>query len=194
MPVHCKGETETTDPVEPYEHQIAVVDVTSSKTVVGQGYSSMVDVTLENKGLHSETFDLTVCANSTTIYEATDVILASRASTIITFAWSTVGFTKGNYDIIATASSVLWETDTADNVHDNCHIQIGKPGDIVLDHVIDIFDLVRVALHFGHTPDDFHLPKTPEYTLCCNADITGNGKVDIIDIVIIALHFGETDL
>jgi hypothetical protein len=43
-------------------HDVAVVNVTSSKTVVGKGYSTSVNVTVENQGYFTETFNVTLYA------------------------------------------------------------------------------------------------------------------------------------
>jgi len=43
-------------------HDIAISNVTSSKTVVGQGFSSNINVTVENQGTYTETFNVTLYA------------------------------------------------------------------------------------------------------------------------------------
>jgi hypothetical protein len=66
-------------------HAIAITDVTSSKTVVGQGYSLNVTVTAADLGDYPETFNTTIYANATAIYvQARD--LESGASTTPSFA------------------------------------------------------------------------------------------------------------
>jgi len=95
-------------------HDIAVVSIMLSKTVVGQGYSVLIGVGFWNYGNHAETFNLTVYANTTSIAAQT-VTLTSGNSTTITFTWNTTGFALGNYIISAYAWPVPGETDTADN-------------------------------------------------------------------------------
>jgi len=77
---------------------IAVTNVMPLKTVVGEGYSLSINVTVENQGGYTETFNVTVYDNSTTI-GTQSMTTASRHSSIITFTWNTTGFVKGNYDI-----------------------------------------------------------------------------------------------
>jgi hypothetical protein len=61
-------------------------------------------------------------------------------------------------------------------------------GDIASDYgIVDIFDLVIIALRFGETlPQPVPWPYPPE-------DINSDGNIDIFDIVVVALHFGEVD-
>ncbi len=56
------------------------------------------------------------------------------------------------------------------------------PEDIVVDGVIDIFDLVQVGIYFGQS-----VPPAP-----AEVDVTGDSIVDILDVVAVATHFGET--
>jgi parallel beta-helix repeat protein len=58
--------------------------------------------------------------------------------------------------------------------------------DINHDGIVDIFDLVRVALAFGSEPGD------PTWNPQC--DMNHDGAVDIFDVGLAALHFGETPL
>ena len=63
-------------------------------------------------------------------------------------------------------------------------IQYANPGDLNLDGIVDIFDIVIVALEFGHPPPPI---------VDLRADVNKDGLVDIFDIVVVALRFGETD-
>ncbi len=57
-------------------------------------------------------------------------------------------------------------------------------GDINNDGVVDIVDIVIVAIAFGSTPED------PNWNPI--ADLNQDGVIDIVDIVLVAIHFGET--
>jgi hypothetical protein len=95
-------------------HDVAITDVTPSKTIVGQGYSLNINVTVENQGDYTETFNVTLYANTTFVALQT-ITLESDASTTLTFTWNTTGFATGNYIISAIADTVPGETDTEDN-------------------------------------------------------------------------------
>ncbi|MFB0500943.1 MAG: dockerin type I domain-containing protein, partial [Candidatus Bathyarchaeia archaeon] len=58
------------------------------------------------------------------------------------------------------------------------------PGDMNDDGVVNILDILYVAVHFGEETSD------PGYDP--NADVDGNGVINILDILVIAVHFGET--
>jgi len=181
-----KGEMATNDttfeliPVR----DVAVTGLAPSKTVVGQGYSIRINVTAENQGEITETFNATVYAN-TTIIETKTVTLTSGNSATITFSWNTTYFAKGNYTMSAYAWPVQDEVDITDNELIAGVVFVGIPGDLDANGVVDIFDLVRIALRFGETlPQPVPWPYPPE-------DINSDGLLDIFDIVVVALHFGE---
>jgi len=52
------------------------------------------------------------------------------------------------------------------------------------DGIIDIFDIVRMALAFGSIPG---MPNWDPYV-----DLNQDGTIDIFDLVVVALRFGET--
>jgi hypothetical protein len=54
-------------------HDIAVTDVTVSKTIIGQGYTLYINVTVQNEGIHTETFNVTAYANTSVIQTQTTI-------------------------------------------------------------------------------------------------------------------------
>ena len=102
---------------------IAITNVTSSKTVVGQGYQMNISVTVANEGDLAETFNVVAYANISSVASQT-LTLASGSSITIIFTWNTSGFVKGNYTISAYAWPVPGETDTADNTFIDGTVQI----------------------------------------------------------------------
>jgi hypothetical protein len=133
-------------------HDVAVTDIKSSKTVIGQGYKGNITVTAENHGGFTETFNVTAYAN-TTIIASQAVTLTSGNSTTITFTWNTTGFAYGNYSISAVADTVPGETDTADNTFIDGWVYVGIPGDVNADGIVEMMDFYVLSQHFGqHYP------------------------------------------
>jgi hypothetical protein len=176
------------------DHDVAVVGIQPLKTVVGQGYSMLINVTAANQGDLAETFNVTTYANDTSIQTKT-ITLTSQSFTTLTFMWNTSGFAKGNYTISAYAWPVLGETDTADNnftgrwvivsmVGDLCGT--GNAWDFVPDGVVDGSDLSIVAKCYGSWPE-----AQPPMIWNANCDVNNDGVVDGSDLAIVAKHFGE---
>jgi hypothetical protein len=165
-------------------HDVAVVGVHPWKTIVGQGYSMRINVTLANQGDFTETFNVTTYANTTTIQTKT-ITLTSKNSITITFTWNTTSFAKGNYTISAYAWPVQGETDTADNTFIDGFVVVAMVGDVNADGYINIKDIVLVSAIFGAKKGD------PEYQP--NPDVNGDGYINIKDIVLVSANFGATD-
>jgi len=92
-------------------HNIAIDSIETKKTVIGEGYTVELNVSVRNMGFFAETFNVTLYAN-TTILETKTITIKERNSTTVAFMWNTTGFAKGNYTISAYAWPVLGETDT----------------------------------------------------------------------------------
>jgi len=170
---------------------IGITNITTSKILVGQGYNLNVNIKITNYGISSETFNVTVYANTTVIALLTDITLSTRNSTTITFTWNTAGFAKGNYTIKAVAEALPGETDTTDNTLTDGWVLVTIPGDINADQKVNILDCIILANHFGHTNGNGHTPSTEEWQKCLNSDINSDNKVNILDCIILAGHFGQ---
>jgi hypothetical protein len=185
-------------------HDVAVTNVTSPKTVICQGYTGNVTITVENHGGYTETFNVTAYANNTATGNTTstaafiNVTLVSGASTSLVSVWNTTGFAKGNYTLSAYAWPVPGETDTADNNFTDGLIVVSMVGDLtgapgvpwpgLPDGKVDGKDLTLIAKCFGSWPG-----APPPMTWTSNADINDDGKVDGKDLTAMAVHFGQSD-
>jgi len=107
---------------------VAVTNIVTSKTVVGQGYSMRINITVSNQGLNYETLYVTVKANTTAI-KIQNITLTSIKSTTLSFTWNTAGFARGNYTISAYAEPVPGETDKTDNTVVDGFVWVGLLGD-----------------------------------------------------------------
>jgi hypothetical protein len=175
--------TSNTANVTVNDHDVAVTNVTTSKTVVGQGYDVDVTVTAADLGDYPETFNVTVYAN-TTVIASQNVTLSGGNSTDITFTWNTTGFAYGNYTISAYAWPVPGETNTANNNFTGGAVRVTIPGDLNGDGTVDIYDAIILASAYGSTPG------SPNWNP--NADILGDGIVDIYDAIALAAHYGQS--
>ena len=170
-------------------HDVAVTNVASSKTVVCQGFSATINVTVANQGDYTETFNVTAYANATAIQTET-LTLTSQDSTTLTFTWNTTGFVKGNYTISAYAEPVPGETYTADNNFTDGWVYVAMVGDINGDGKVDVKDVYAVAKAYGTSLEG---PNPPGRTYNPNYDINGDDKVDVKDYYIVCRHYGEVD-
>ena len=166
-------------------HDVAVTNVTSSKTVVGQGFSAIINVTVANQGDCTENFKVTVYANATSV-ASQNITLSSGSSATMAFIWNTAGFVKGNYIISAYALPVLGETDKADNNCTDGWIIVTWQGDLtdknhpappggVPDGKVDENDLWYFC---GAFMDYYKIPSR----LDANCDFNNDGKIDEDDL------------
>jgi len=90
-------------------HDVAIIDLTASSTEV--------NVTVENQGTHSETFNVSTYYTrlSDPLIGTQTVTLAKGATTTLTFTWNPPS--PGQYEIRAEATTVPGETDVADNIY-----------------------------------------------------------------------------
>ncbi len=167
----------------PKGHDVSITDIALSKTVTGQGNTISINVTVENQGIFSETFNVTLYSNATLIAALTDISLANGSSKAVTFSWITGGFAYGNYVISGYASPVLNESDTTDNYYVDGFVLVTISGDVDGDRDVDIYDIVTMASAYGSGEGD------PAYN--ANCDLDSDGDVDIFDIVAAAGNYGE---
>jgi hypothetical protein len=175
--------------LDPTPHDIAVTNLTISKSVIGQGYSGQVDVIVENQGASHETFNVTVYANATAVFQQT-VDLSARTNCTVSFDWNTTMFAYGDYIISADVEPVPKETDISDN-NFNASIHVGVPGDVsglvpnVHDGKCDLRDINCLVMHFNSHSRSLNWNP--------NCDIDGSGRVDMRDICIAVLNFKKRE-
>jgi len=170
---------------------IEIRTISTSKTVVGQGYGLTISIGVVNCGINTEIFNVTTYANTIVIATLTNITLTSQNLTTVTLTWGTVGFAKGNYTTSAYAWPVPSENDTADNALTDGWVVIAMVGDIssdtpgVPDGKVDMVDMYEVAKRFGiNYPDPRFVP---------NYDVDGDLKIDMVDMWIAAKEFGKIE-
>jgi hypothetical protein len=176
-------------------HDLVVTTLSPFKTVVFQGYTLPINVTVWNQGIYSETFNLTVYANTIVIAQFTNLSLTAGETLNISIEWGTTGIAKGNYTLNAYIPPVLDEENIVNNNYVDGLIFISMVGDLcgggdapwafIPDGKVDIIDIAMVSVHFGiYYPSSEYEP---------NCDVNSDYKIDILDIATVAIHFGETD-
>jgi parallel beta-helix repeat protein len=163
-------------------HDITVEGITSSKSVVGQGYIVTINVTVANEGDLTEIFSVTVYAEAGEI-ETKELILTSGNSATVAFSWETSGWALDTYTLSAYAWPVMGETDTVDNTIADGQVTVAIPGDVDGNGEVELADLVRMAKAYGTRPIDAKWNP--------NCDIDNNGMVGLSDLVILAGHYGQ---
>jgi hypothetical protein len=150
-----------------------------------------INVTVENQGSYTETFNVTLYANTTEI-ETKQITLTNGASTTITFTWNTIGFAYGNCTIWAYVEPILGETDTADNnMTSTIQVHVGVPGNVwgnpnpppVYDDVCNMRDVTYLILHFNTKPG------SPNWDP--NTDINNDNVCNMRDVTIAILNFNK---
>ena len=101
-------------------HDVAVVSVTyvhptGAGLPLYVGYEIDINVTVMNEGSETETFEVTVHYDNTTIGTRSVTDLAPDANTRLTFTWNTTGASPGTYNITAEAI-LVGDDDPTNNV------------------------------------------------------------------------------
>lgn len=171
----------------------AVRDMKTEKTLIGQGYTDAISVTLQTpwyvlvaQGGVNETIDLTLYANSSSIYSESILFEKSNWTVALplSFRWNTTGFAYGNYTLSAYAV-VSGPGHMESNITSDVPVHVGVPGDINNDGIVNMRDVQNAVYMFNSflgtarwNPD---------------ADIDDNGRIDMRDINIVVINFNRRE-
>jgi hypothetical protein len=172
-------------------HDVAVTGVSPFKTMVGQGRSTGIDVTVLNRGDNDETSNVTVYAVPADgnfdrgVWEGhTSLSLPSGNLTTLTFNLDTAALAYGNYTTSAYVDPVPNETHTTNNYMEALGtLLVTVPGDLDGDFNVTLSDLAILAYAYKSTPSSVNWNP--------NADIDGNGIVNLADLSTLAMHYGQ---
>jgi hypothetical protein len=176
-------------------HDVAVTNLQRLKTVVGQTYTCKLNVTVQNQGNFTETFNVTVYAvtlppSAQACKRLVSNLIQGETRTL-TLSWNTTQWAYGNYSISAIADPVPGETNTANNTFKDSWVLITIPGDTTGDRTVNVLDLILVAGHLGHMNGDGHTPFSSDWYKCMNTDIQGDSRHDVLDLILCAGHLGQ---
>jgi parallel beta-helix repeat protein len=159
---------------------IAMINVTTPKTIVGQEFTLNANVTVANLGKCVEIFNVTLYINATA-YQMKCVNVKSNKTAVICFALNTTDFAKGSYMIWAYAWPVPDEIDITDNTKIGDTILVTVPGDVNGDYTCDMTDLSILIEKF------FAEPNHPRWQPNC--DLNDDLLIDMVDISILIRCF-----
>jgi hypothetical protein len=164
---------------------VAVTNFSLSSARPKQGSNVTITVVVLNNGTFSETFDVTITLDSTTIATLSVSGLAPGNSRTLTFVWNTTAAAIGTHTITASATVVPFDKDPSNNLMSKT-VTILSPTapstDLNGDGKVDMIDIAIAAKAFGSTPGK------PNWNAI--ADVNGDGKIDMIDIAMVARDFG----
>jgi cytochrome c biogenesis protein CcdA len=99
------------------EHDIAILDVSINPRSLSKGEILNMTITVTNSGKQSESFNITIYFNNTSLETLLRNFLEPNASKTLTFDLNTTDFPEGYYDIIVYANPVQNELNIADNLY-----------------------------------------------------------------------------
>jgi len=180
-------------------HDIAVTNVTTSRTTIVRGESVSIQVTVENQGVADEIFDVECYANSTLIGSTIVSLSVGQNLTLAPFYWNTTGAPRGKYVINAVALKVPKELDLSDNSKNaDTPVDVRIKGDVcgmyggtlqpVPNGVVDLDDFMAIAMP-SHIFSEYPTWDPVWGPLC---DVNQDGRVSVADLLECGLHLGET--
>ena len=165
-------------------HDVAVTGVEPFANATYEGNELNITVTVENKGLNTESFDVTAFYNNTSIGQQTVWNLGPRAQATLNFTWSTPRGAPGNYVVKAQAASVQNEYNLTDNTR-YCDelVFIKIIGDVNSDGIVNNLDIMDLSKAYGS------IKTSARWDSDC--DFNGDAKVDVIDLSDLGKNYGR---
>jgi thermitase len=187
-------ETDVTDNVyhdgvvtvlSPIIRDIAVIDITVLERIIYQGRNVDINVTVVNLGEATETFTVSLYYDEVLIDIKTVQNLTPNATFTLSFTWSTLDVSYGNYTLKAKASEIPGELNLNNNEYSYCWITITLLGDIDGNGRVGLGDLVLLAKAYGSRIGD------PNWNSL--ADLAEPlGIISLTDLVTLAYHYGQS--
>lgn len=171
-------------------HDVAVTNIRPFKTIIGQGFILYLNVTVANMGNYTETFTVTVYANTAPINSQNVTLLAGSYANI-TFTWNTTGFAYSSYNTTAYASPVDGEVNIENNKCAFGPVVVTVPGDVNGDGKVNVLDLIMVARHLGQSNGGGYPPYSTQWYDFMKCDVNGDYKINILDLIVCAIHLGQ---
>jgi hypothetical protein len=166
------------------KHDVSVLSVEPSATSAYVGNKLNITVTVKNKGLNAESFNVTAFYNSTVLGKQNTNLMAS-ATTTLTFTWNTSGITPSHYTVKAEASIVPNEYNVTDNTFQySGTVYVKTPGDVNSDGIVNAADLTDVSNAYGS------MSTLANWNPEC--DFNKDNTVDVSDLATLSRNYGKT--
>jgi subtilisin family serine protease len=164
-------------------HEISTLTVEPMPTVVYPIDPVNITVTVKNKGLNTETFNVTVYYNATAIATQTVLNLPPNNTTALNFTWNTIGVTPSHYVIKAQADPVPNEYNPADNTATySGTVTVKIPGDVDNSNSVDNTDLLQLRVAYASTVSSVNW--NPE------CDFNRDNIIDAVDLFTLGKNYG----
>jgi len=169
----------------PYERpDLAVLNITTLRSIVGRGFTMLVNVTVGNLGNKAEFLNTTLCSNTTEISLPNAIILKKANSATFSFVWNTSEFQYGNYSLWAYVTPLQDEANTNNNIKAYGTVLVTILGDFDGDLKVKPQDLNALLVAYGS-------PTNPEAPYNLNCDLDGDGTIGPIDLNTLLVHYGQ---
>jgi hypothetical protein len=166
------------------KHDVSTLSVEPFATSAYVGCKLNVTVTVKNKGLNTESFNVTAFYNNTIIGKQSTNLMAS-ATTTLTFTWNTSGITPSHYTVKAEASIVPNEYNVTDNTFQySGTVYVKTPGDVNSDGIVNAADLTDVSNAYGS------MSTLANWNPEC--DFNKDNTVDVSDLATLSRNYGKT--
>jgi peptide/nickel transport system substrate-binding protein len=164
------------------DHDLGILSMAASKTLLMQSGTTDLNVTVFNWGNFTENFNVTVYAN-TTIIETREVALTSGNSLSLTSSWNLSGIDYGKYTISSYSWPVSGEIDTVDNNYTYGLVLVTIMGDIDGNGNVNVLDAIDLSNSFGRSIGQAGFNPS--------ADFDDNGVVNILDAITLANNYNQ---
>jgi hypothetical protein len=133
--VHVKAR-----PSQPLMHNVAILDLHPSSTLLYRGEIDGIYVLIKNRGNFTESFNVKTYYNQTLITTFSVIALPPDSTTAMTFVWNTTNVSEGLYELSAYIEPVPDEIDTLDNNFTDGIVEVRSPV-----HDISVLNIVPAS-------------------------------------------------
>jgi hypothetical protein len=153
-------------------HDIAVLNVTPSSTLIYIGETVDVCVVVKNQGNYTESFNVVASYGNNDIETKFVENLEPNTEKTLVFEWNTQDVLEGNYTLIASASFVPEEVNFANNLYVDGVVEVkAKPAELIIHDVAvstvspysdftyigEVFEIFVIVKNYGNATESFNV-------------------------------------